>query len=318
MAQETYIEKVAIVGAAGHIGSHFTRELLKTGKHTVTAITRAGSTSSIPEGVRRVEVNYDDQECLVNALKGQQFLIITLSVTSPADLHSKIVKAASDAEIPYIMPNVYSTDLQNKSVSEDVMYGAAALERCKEVERQGNTAYIAMNCGFWYNWSLLLGESFFGFDLEKKSATFFDDGKNRITSSSESQCGRAVAALLSLPERKVAEWKNKFFYVGSFTCTQRDILDSIHRVTGTTDADWTISYESCQKRYQDGLAEMQNGVNSGFAKALYAVSFSKDAGGDFESTRGLANDAIGLPKEDLDEVTKKALTTAVPAVPKVV
>lgn len=297
--------------AGGHIGRQFAEQLLKTEKHTVTAITRAGSTSSLPEGAKRVEVNYDDHQALVAALQGQEFLIITLSVTAPPETHTKIVKAACEAGVPYIMPNVYGSDIQNEALRKEDLYTDGALKRCLEVGQYGNSAYIAMACGFWYEWSLALGSIGFGIDLKNKSVTFIDDGKTKITTSTGIQCGRAVAALLSLPESgaepSVSQWKNKPFYIASFTVSQRDMLDSIHRVTGSTDADWTISYEHSKQRYQDGLAEMAKGERSGFAKALYTRIFFKDGAGNFELNRGLANDTIGLGKDDLDEATKRTI-----------
>ncbi|RJE26353.1 isoflavone reductase family protein [Aspergillus sclerotialis] len=311
MAQGNYIERVAIVGAGGHIGKHFTEQLLKTGKHIVTAITRIGSTSSLPEGAKRVEVNYDDLQALAAALRGQEFLIITLSLTAPPESHTKIAKAASEAGVPYIMPNCYGSDIQNETLRKEDLYSDGALKRCLEVGQYGNAAYIGMVCGFWYEWSLALGANGFGFDIKNKSVTFIDDGNTKITVSTSLQCGRAVAALLSLPESgaepAVSHWKNKPFYIGSFTISQRDMLDSIHRVTGSTDADWTISYEPSKQRYQDGLAEMAKGERMGFVKALYTRIFFQDGGGNFEANRGLANDTIGLRKEDIDEATKRAI-----------
>ncbi|KAI9930709.1 hypothetical protein ASPWEDRAFT_739137 [Aspergillus wentii DTO 134E9] len=295
MAQ-TYIKNVAIVGAGGNVGKHFTEELLKTGKHTVTALTRVGGTSPVPEGVKRVEVDYDNSDSLVSALKGQEFLIITLSITTPPDTHGKIVKAASEAGVPYIMPNVYGSDIMNESMRKEDLYSGGAYERCLEVEKQGNTAYIAMACGFWYEWSLAIGEQWFGFDIKNRTVTFIDDGNTKITTSTFGQCGRAIAALLSLPESgaepSVSQWKNKPF---------------LHRVIGTTDADWTISYQPSKERYSEGLEEMKNGVRTGFVKAMYTRAFFPGGGGDFESTRGLANDVIGLAKDDLDLATKRSV-----------
>lgn len=46
------------------------------------------------------------------------------------------------------MPNVYSNDLQDDSLRNEDLYGAAALDRCREFEQQRNTAYVAMVCGF--------------------------------------------------------------------------------------------------------------------------------------------------------------------------
>ncbi|OCK85544.1 NAD(P)-binding protein [Lepidopterella palustris CBS 459.81] len=314
MAQPNHIERVAIVGAGGHIGKQFTEALLKTGRHTVTAVTRSGGKGTLPAGVKVAQVNYDDDgQSLVSALQGQQYLVITLSVTAPRDIHSKIVKAAVKAGVPYIMPNSYGIDVFNESLRNESLPGASISAHCIEIESLG-ASYIAMVCGFWYEWSLASGEQWFGFDIKNKKITFYDDGKTRINVSTWRQCGRALAALLSLPEDgaspALSQWKNKPLYFDSFMVSQRDMLDSIHRVAGTTDTDWEISYEPSAKRYKDGLNEMKEGIRTGFVKALYARVFFPGGGGDFESTKGLANDLLGLPKEHLDEATKRALEMA--------
>lgn len=131
-----------------------------------------------------MEVDYDEFETLVDALSGQQFLIIMLSIYSPPGLHSIIAKATSAAGVPYVMPNVYANDLADESLCNEDLHGAAALERYAEIRQQGNTTHVAMICGFWYEWSLAMGEQWFGFDRAKKSVTFFNDGMTPITTSS--------------------------------------------------------------------------------------------------------------------------------------
>ncbi len=49
-----------------------TEALLKTGKHTVTAITRADSRSTLPDSVAVKKVDYNEPETLVSALRGQR------------------------------------------------------------------------------------------------------------------------------------------------------------------------------------------------------------------------------------------------------
>ena len=119
---------------------------------------------------------------------------------------------------------------------------------------------------------------------------------------------------MNLPEKAaqpgsaaVAEWSNKPLYVSSFQVSQRDMLDSLHRVTGSTDSDWDIKREPTKQRYQDGLDEMKKGVMTGFAKAMYARGFFPNDGVDFASTKGLANQVLELPTDDLDEATKRAV-----------
>lgn len=106
------------------------------------------------------------------------------------------------------------------------------------------------------------------------------------------------------------DWKNKSIYMSSFRVSQRDMLDSVHRVLGTSDADWTISYEGSLERYQRGMAELQAGNQMGFARAMYSRIFFPQGDGDFETMRGLANEKLGLPREDLDEITKRAVDMA--------
>lgn len=242
-------------------------------------------------------------------MKGQQFLVITLGVRVPEDLHGKIAKAAGKAGVPYIMPNVYGGDVQNTKLGEETMYGPRSQQAIADVMNAG-ASYIVMCCGFWYEWSLALGEQWYGFDIKNKKVTFFDDGTTKISSSTWNQCGRALAALLSLPESgaspSLADFKNKHFYLTSFTVSQRDMLDSLNRVMGTTDKDWEITSEPTAERYQKGLEEMKKGIFTGFPKAMYTRVFYPNGGGDF-AYRGLSNDVLGLPKEDLDDATRRAV-----------
>ena len=271
---------------------------------------RADSQGALPAGVKVAHVDYDDEASLIAAFKGQQFLAITLSVRVPPDTHSKIVKAAVKAGVPYIMPNAYGFDIQNKTLMEEIVASKTYLQYISELESLG-ASYILLTCGFWYEWSLALGEQWFGFDIKDRKVTFFDDGNTPMSISTWQQCGRALAGLLSLPESgaspAISQWKNTSLYIASFTVSQRDMLDSLHRVLGTTDKDWNITYEPTAQRYKDGKDEMQKGLMTGFAKTMYARAFFPNGDGDFESSRGLANELIGLPKDNLDEATKRTV-----------
>ncbi|KXX81516.1 Pinoresinol reductase 2 [Madurella mycetomatis] len=305
-----HLERVAIVGAGGHIGRPITTSLLQSGKHSLTALTRPGSTTALPPGIDCIEVDYTDHPSLVATLKSRkiQFLIITLSTSAPPDTHTRLVRAASEAGVPYIMPNVYGGDLFNEKLAAEDQYTRASLAKCKEIEALGNTAFIALSCSFWFEWSLARGETFFGFDVARRKVTFYDDGLTRIATSTLDQCGRAVAGLLALPEDTIAErFKNGAVYVASFTVCQREILDSLHGVLGTRDEDWEIRYQGSKERYEEGLKELGEGNGLGFIKALYARGFFPGGGGDFEASRGLHNGLLGLEKEKLDDAVRVAV-----------
>ncbi|KAL4817032.1 hypothetical protein BDW67DRAFT_184108 [Aspergillus spinulosporus] len=307
------IERVAIVGAGGTVGSHIANSLLKTGRHTVTALSRKGSGNKLPEGVAVARVDYNDEASIVAALKGQQFLIITMAPTAPRDTHSKLVRAAAKSGVPYIMPNEYGGDIDNVRLGEATLLGPVAKANRDEIEALG-MQWVTMCCGFWYDYSLAGGESRFGFDFNKRSLTIYDDGNTKISTSTLPQVGRAVAKVLSLKELPEDEndksltlstFLNKGVYIKSFLVSQNDMFESVKRVTGTTDADWTVTYEETKKRYEDGLAQVKLGNMAGFSKMLYARAFYPDELSDFSEKA--QNGLLGLPDEDLDESTKAGI-----------
>lgn len=107
------IKNIAIVGATGSVGEHITEYLLKNGKHVVTAITRADSKSKMPNDVKVAKVNYDDQSTLVDALKGQDVLIITMKA-GEREAQGKLIEAAAKAKVSWVMPNEYGPDVVGK------------------------------------------------------------------------------------------------------------------------------------------------------------------------------------------------------------
>lgn len=182
--------------------------------------------------------------------------------------------------------------------------------------------WTAVASGFWYEFSLGGTADRYGFDFSagNRSVVFFDDGNTKINTSTWRQVGRGVASLLSLrllPEDEgdtapaVENWANRILYISSFLVSQKDMFESVKRVTGTTDAEWNISYEDSEGRYKRSVQDLKNGDGKGFVRLLYTRVFYPNGGGDYETSKGMANEALGLPKEDLDEATREAIRLAV-------
>ena len=309
-----HIHNIAIVGATGNVGSPILKELLAKNRFKLTAISRAESKGTIPDGVARANVDYNDTNSIVEALKGQDVLIITLSVMATRDTQPKLIRAAADAGVSWVIPNdfgMYTTDeAQNDTV------GPGKTEDRKLVESLGVSSWIGVTCGFWYEHSLS-GPGFYGFDIAKREAVFFDDGTEPQNTSTWAQVGRAVASLLSLPissdstddKTALSSYRNRMVYISSFTLTQRDMFESLKRVTHTTDADWTSSHVPAKERYNEAKERlMKTGERDAFGKMLYTrFFFPGENAGYFEKVHGLDNEALALPTEDLDEATKAAI-----------
>ena len=97
-----------------------TEALLKTGRHTVTAITRIDSQNRLPEGVIAKKVDYKKPETLVEALRGQDALIITLSGHTPKETEMQLINAGGEAGVAWILPNEWSPDTANEALVKDV------------------------------------------------------------------------------------------------------------------------------------------------------------------------------------------------------
>lgn len=102
-------------------------------------------------------------------------------------------------------------------------------------------------------------------------------------------------------------WRNKEVYISSFLLSQRDMLDSILRVTGAKEFDWTIEYEPAEKRWKEGQELIQSGKDflRGYLTCMYTRVFYKDGSGNFSDK--LDNEKLRLPQEDVDKATKEAV-----------
>lgn len=293
-----------------------TKSLLETGKHTITAITRPESTSKLPDGVHVKKVNYDDSSSIVEALTGQDALVITLSAFAHGQ-EQMLFQAAADAKVPWVLPNEWSPDTAHEGLINDIPVFQGKPANRKKIEEIGKISYVAVTTGFWYEWSLAMPGAF-GIDVLKHEATLFDEGETKMTVSTWPQVGRAVAALLSLPiqpeggnkERCLEHFRNQQIYVGSFTISQKDMLDSLFRVTGTTMKDWKIKKEPAEQRYKEGTEAMKQGDRAGFMKNMYTRVFFADDSGNTEKRNGLVNDVLGLPKENIDDATRATIERA--------
>ena len=153
----------------------------------------------------------------------------------------------------------------------------------------------------------------FGFDFERRTVTFYDEGEVKIMTSTWTQTARAIARVLALPvtsssELSIAQLENSQVLVTSHHVSQRDMLDSVLRVTGAKQSGWTITHEGAKARFGRGMQMLRSGNFEGFGIAMYARAFFPDDPMDHEATA--MNAALGLPREDLDDSMRLAVSMA--------
>jgi hypothetical protein len=307
-----HIKNIALVGATGQVGSYLYAALNEKNTFNITAISRADSKATFPESMNVTRVDYDDPSTVIAALKDIDALIITLAVFAPKDTSAKLFRAAAEAGVKWVLPN--ELGMYNTEEAQEETIGDYKSKDRKLIEELG-LSWVGVTSGFWYEYSLSGGEGLYGFDIAKREVTFFDDGTQKLNTSTWLQCGRGVANLLSLPilpkdkEDKtvtLSAYRNRMIYISSFAVSQRDMFDSLKRVTGTSDSDWKISSVPAKDRFTEAKERMMKGDFKAFGSVLYTRYFFPEAGL-FEKSHGLENEKLGLPKEDMDEATKRAV-----------
>lgn len=140
------------------MGSHILSSLLsRPTHHKVTILTRSSSTSTFPPGPTIKSIDYTSSSSLTSALTGIDFLIITLAATTPADIHPRIVKAAAEAGVKYIMPNYFGFSLGERAAhlandDDEILRGFEKF--VNDVRDTEGVHFVTLACGFWYEWSL--------------------------------------------------------------------------------------------------------------------------------------------------------------------
>ena len=327
------IKKVAIVGGSGQIGGNILNALVAANRFDITAITREGSNAAFAPVVTVKKGDYSSKEFFVEALGGQEVLIIALAFTVTDDVHSRLITAAAEANVEFVLLNEYGSDNAHPIMRENVPINAVKTQHREHVERLGKSSWIGIVNNPWYDYvcvayfllSGLIGDivdanqklqslpgGFFGIDIKNKTATLYDKGNTKFNTTTRGTVGLAVARLLSLPvtgHPSLSDYKNSFVYVSSFHTSQREILTAVQKATSTSDADWIIQQKDAQQYIDGGAQALKQGdFMSGMTALLYGHHFKAGLGGDFESTKGTANKLLGLPEqEDIEEVTAQVV-----------
>lgn len=66
----------------------------------------------------------------------------------------------------------------------------------KLIEELGESSYVAMVTGFWYEYSLAIANNY-GFDFAKHTVKFYDNGDNKISTSTWPQVHSFPSVILT-------------------------------------------------------------------------------------------------------------------------
>jgi hypothetical protein len=156
--------------------------------------------------------------------------------------------------------------------------------------------------------------SMFKINVKERTALLLSGGTAKFNTTNLNTVALAVARLFTLPisspnnsSPSLSTYANKHIYISSFLTSQREILNSVQKATGTTDKDWKIENMDVEEFIEEGRRMIASGEWMGVANLVYGATMKEGPGGDYESVRGVANEILGLEKEDLDECVRGLL-----------
>ena len=302
MSNAKQTRNVTLVGGSGTVGAPILSALVATG-HKVSVLTRPESSATFPAAVTVHRGSYDDEAFLTEVLRGQEVLIMALNYGAyPAQV--PLIKAAAKVGVPYVVPCEFGSEATHEKLNSRIALMNMKRPFRQLVEELGVSAWIGVVCNPWFDFSMRLGV--FGLDAKTRTARIFGDGRVKANFTTLQRVGESLAALLALPADELARYKNDWAYFSSFCVSQRDLLASAQRITGTKEEDWTVISEDPEAVIKTAEEEVAKGNPLAGVRILFALLLSEGYGGNYNE-RVVNYKRLGLEPEDLDEVLKGLL-----------
>lgn len=292
---------ITLVGGSGTVGAPILATLIATG-HKVTVLSRPDSTATFPPTVTVRKGSYDDEAFLASALKGQEVLIMALNYAAYG-AQAPLIRAAAAAAVPWVVPCEFGSDATHPKLNARVELMNAKRPFRDQIEDLGVSAWLGVACNPWFDFSVRLGALAFGLDLKARTAKVFGKGDVRANFTTLRRVGESLAALLALSDAELGAYRNAWVYFSSFLVSQRDLLASAQRVTGTAERDWDVASEDPEEVIKTAQEQVAKGNGMAGVRILFALLFSEGYGGNYEA-KVVDYKKLGLEPEDLDQVMK--------------
>ncbi|KAF4463910.1 2`-hydroxyisoflavone reductase [Fusarium albosuccineum] len=293
------IQKVAVVGASGTLGSEVVKALLRAG-FDVTAITRNESQAKFPDSIAVKRADLSSVDSVKEAISGQDAIVST-SATAGISTQKVIINATIAAKIERFIPSEFGIESRK--------YRDTKIGRLLAGKVQNSDYLIELASKHdWFSWTGLSTGLFFelplksgsGFvDVKNRKFTLVDSGNEPYSTSPLSFIGDAVAAILKKPK----ETANQYLNVAGVVTTQNELLKAVEEVTGNKFEVSHVTGAELEKIADEKIAKHDY---SAFGQYIQQFLFA-DGAGHALTAENSSNELLGLEKEDVKAAIRRAL-----------
>ncbi|KAH8663394.1 hypothetical protein BGZ60DRAFT_489972 [Tricladium varicosporioides] len=295
------IKSVAIAGASGTLGLHVLKALVDA-NFQVTVLTRSKKPGAYDARVTVVEVDFTSVESLTASLKGIDALVSTVAGTV-IESQTVLIDAAIAAGVKRFIPSEYGSCTTNPKLESMPIYAPMfkIKQYLQEKAKAGQLTWTVLACGAFLDF--LFGHSMI-LNFENHKATLFDEGDNKISSTSMPNVGKAIVGIL----KNFEATKNKIVRTSEVILTQNGLLRIAQGLR--PDIKWEISKIQTSVTLKEGLEELKAGDFSMpvILKILAGTAFAGETYGSFYDETD--NELLGINKlteEDLKKLVAEKL-----------
>ncbi|KAF4966104.1 hypothetical protein FSARC_6155 [Fusarium sarcochroum] len=245
-------KNIAVAGAAGDLGGTVFKHLVDSNKFNLTVLTRAGSKSTFPEGIKVVEVDYDNLESLTAALQGQEAVVSTIgSLAIPSQ--SLLIDAAVAAGVQRFLPSEFGSNLIIPSVRNLPVFRTKVIieDKLIALSNEGKISYTFVYNSAFLDWGLT--HALF-LDFAKSETTLWDGGDVEFSTTTLDSVGDGVVGVLTHPE----ETKDRIVYIQDTVLTLNKLLALAKEVN--PNKEWTVKQGSIDEVVAKSDANVAKGI----------------------------------------------------------
>ncbi|KAJ2892181.1 putative isoflavone reductase like protein P3 [Zalerion maritima] len=291
------IKNVALIGGSGTVGKAIYSALIAA-SFNVTIVTRADSILNLPRGAKTTSADYGSLESLASAFKDADAVVSAMGAPGLA-AQPKCIDAAIAAGVRRFVPSEYGCNTLNEKAGKLPVFKNKVLTSSllREKAEQGEIEYTLIMTGPFLDLALLRGYS--GIDVRGgPRATLFDNGTTRISWTTLSDTGKAVAGALLHPE----ETANKQVFVHTANMSQRQLMVAVEEALGISFPQ-PYGQLSTEKGEAEAYEKLKKGDFSGMLDFLKRGIFGEGYGTDFSGK--VSNELVGI--QELDEAGLRKL-----------
>ncbi|KAF9732614.1 hypothetical protein PMIN06_009511 [Paraphaeosphaeria minitans] len=270
MSNVSSIRNVAWYGT-GQLGSQILKYLASAQKFTITVLVRRDPTSysNLPENITLKQIDLADHSSLVNALSGNDAMVVFTSMAPYNDMDGiqlKLINAAMEAGVKLFVPSEWGPDTAGGNGATSYRIGPDTLPPTPIIgmkrvvhnyllarSGEGKINFATLHAGNM----LLNAGAFATIDVRKRTAILPDGGRHPFSITSKETLGTALINLLSM----YPKIKNTFLYICDGEATMNEVVLALQEAS-TSKEQWEISSYSIKEKKEEADANLKEGKMS--------------------------------------------------------